>query len=376
MARTGRSLQALAAEIERRAGAKEDLIAPVSKLHFDVVENKPALIVQNGEERMLHVNDLAHSQIGEYLGIPAAYYRRMREEAPDLLVQNANRWLGTKHDLDEVTGEKIHQRRLLRCLDGNVRALLSDKYRSLDYEDLAEVVLPILLDRNLIILACEITERRLYIKAVDQRILRDVPTGRSLGDGSHEFFDTCSPAVTISDSEVGYGALSIETGVYTRACTNLAMIGTNMRKFHTGSRASISDEVYALLTDDTKKTTDAAVWKQTRDILLSAFDEKQFTILTDKLTGAAKDRIDPKADVVQVVKRAAKRFSFTEQEGSSVLQRLIQGGDLTRYGLHAAITNASQDAEVFNFDRATEFERIGGDVIDMQPNEWRELAAA
>lgn len=92
-----------------------------------------------------------------------------------------------------------------------------------------------------------------------------------MGDGSHVFFDTVSPAIVISNSEVGGGALSIETGVYTEVCTNLAMIGTNLRKYHTGARAAVSDEVYALLTDDTKRATDTAVWKQVRDLVKSAF---------------------------------------------------------------------------------------------------------
>ena len=49
-------------------------------------------------------------------------------DAPMLLADNANRWLKDK-------GE---DRRLIRTLDGKARALLSDKYRPLENEDLAE----------------------------------------------------------------------------------------------------------------------------------------------------------------------------------------------------------------------------------------------
>lgn len=365
MARIGKNLTTLAAEIERRANAKRDFIAPTTKVSMQVVEDKPALVLANGQQHVFGVQDIAHGQIAEYTGIPAAYYKRMVAEDPSLLATNVNRWMHS------VPKGKQPDRRMLRTLDGATRAFLSDRYRALEHEDLAEAVLPILMDMDLIFLSCEITERRLYLKCVDARITRDVPTGKLIGDGSHVFFDTVSPAITISNSEVGYGALSIETGVYTRACTNLAMIGTNMRKYHTGARASISDEVYALLTDDTKKATDKAVWMQTRDLVRSAFDLAKFEALTMKLGDAAKDRIEPEV-VTEVVEKVGRRFTLNEGERKGVLARLIEVGDLSRYGLHAAITRHSADAGI-DYDRATELERIGGDVIELQPGDWREI---
>lgn len=363
MARTGRNLQELAAEIERRADSKRDFIAPTPKLSMVVTEDKPALALSNGHVTEYAVNDLAHNQLAEYVGIPAPYYKRMAEVAPQLLAENVNRWLADKR------GDK----RLVRTLDGNVRAFLSDRYRTLENEDLAEAIFPVLHDQDLMIVSCEVTERRLYIKAVDRAIERDIPNGRSMGDESHTFFDTVSPAITISNSEVGYGALSIETGVYTKVCTNLAMIGTNLRKYHTGQRASISDEVYALLTDDTKQATDRAVWMQVRDMVKGAFDAARFDATIKKLGAAAQDRIEPE-QAVEVVERVGRRFSLLEGERKGVLARLIEGGDLSRYGLHSAITRHSQDKGI-GYDRATELEGLGGDVVELTAKDWRELTA-
>lgn len=366
MAKFGRSLQDLAAEIERRAEAKKDFIAPVSKLSVEVVEDKPVLALTNGTIQTFGINDIAHGQVAEYAGIPLPYYKRMLAEEPRLLASNVNRWLQDK--------AKAGDRRMLRTLDGTGRALLSDRYRALENEDLGEAVLPILLDMNLLILSCEITDRRLYIKAVDRSIERQLPTGRSMGDGAgHEFFDVLSPAITISNSEVGGGALAIETGTYTRACTNLAMVGSNLRKYHTGQRAAIADDVYALLTDETKKATDSAVWMQVRDLVRGAFAEAQFDTLLTKIGASTKDRIAPD-QVVEVVERAGRRFSLNEGERKGVLGALIAGGDLTRYGLHSAITRYSQE-DVVAYDRATEMERLGGEVIDLSPKDWKLIAA-
>jgi len=366
MARIGRSLQDLAAEIERRAEVKRDFIAPVSKLSVEVVDDKPVIALANGTVQTFPIQEIAHGQIAEYAGIPMAYYRRMMAEDPQLLATNANRWL---RDL----AKDPKARRMVRTLDGSARAMLSDGYRALENEDLAEAILPVLLEQNLLIVSCEITERRLYIKAVDRNIERDVPTGRAMGDGSHVFFDTCSPAISISNSEVGYGALSIETGVYTKACTNLAMIGSNMRKYHTGKRAELSDDVYALLTDDTKKATDRAVWMQTTDLVRSAFNLAKFDATVKKLGDASADKIEA-TEAVEVIERVGRKFSFNEGERKGILGRLIQDADLSRYGLHAAVTRYSQE-EVISYDRATEMERIGGDIIDMAANEWGKLAA-
>ncbi|MEO7178369.1 MAG: hypothetical protein ABIW83_05955 [Allosphingosinicella sp.] len=364
MAKAGRSLQDLAAEIQRRAEAKRDFVAPTSRLAVEVIDGSAQLAVASGDSQRFPLTALAHSQLAEYAGIPMAYYRRMQEKEPELLASSVNRWL---RDLSD-------KRRLVRTLDGSARAILSDGYRPLENEDLADAVLPVLMEANLLILSCEITESRLYIKAVDRSIERDVPTGKAMGDGGHTIFDTCCPALTISNSEVGGGALSIESGVWTRACTNLASFGAAMRKFHTGKRADVSDDVYELLTDETKRLSDAAVWAQTRDIVRAAFDSAKFEALTQRLGGAAQDRIAPAA-AVEVVERMGKRWNMPEGERKGILGALIAGGDLSRYGLHSAVTRFSQE-EAVSYDRATELERLGGDVIDLQPGQWRELLPA
>lgn len=376
--KTGMSLEQLAREITRRASEKKDLMAPVSKLEMVVRERPvdrgnsyeesifvPELAVTNGHIETYEPNKLAHGQIAEWAGIPAKYYQRMQDEEPRLLAGNVNTWL------QKAARSGKRDRRMVRTLDGKVRAFLSDKYRPLENEDLAEVVLPILMDDlDLEVMSCDITETRLYIKAVDRSLALDVPTGHKMGDGTHTIFDTLSPVVVVSNSEVGCGALSIETGTYTKACTNLAMFGANMKKYHTGSRAEVSDEVYALLTDDTKRTTDSAVWKQVRDLVKGAFNAEKFGQVCAKLAGAAKVRMESD-DVVEVVERVGRHFSLHEGERKGVLARLIEGGDLSMYGLHSAITRHS--ADVVDYDRATELERTGGQVIELNASQWREL---
>jgi hypothetical protein len=355
--KVGVSLSDLAKEIERQAASKRDFIADTRSITMGV-DGKVNLM---GAGTTFPVTQLAHRQIAERVGIPAKYYDRMLAEQPSLLATNVNTWFA-----------KEPKRQMVRTLDGKLRAFLSDRYRPLENVDVAEAVLPVLLDLNVEVLSCQITETRLYIKAVDRSITRDVPSGRRMGDGSHVFFDTLSPALVISNSEVGMGALSVETAVWTRACTNLAIAAQrSMRKYHVGGKAAdLGEQVYAMLSDQTKRVTDAAVWMQVRDIVKGAFDRARFDAYTDEIAGMARQPIE--GDPAAVVELAQKHFGWSENERGSVLRHLAQGGDLTRYGLFNAITRTAEDLD--DYDRATEFEQMGGKVVELSPNEWQRIA--
>lgn len=364
MAKQGRSLTELAQEIERRAESKQDFIAPVTKLTASVetVDTLPKVVMNLAGQDAFPIAPYAHGQMAQYLGIPKQYYDRMLTGAPELLTDSINRWFE----------DHAKESRMIRCMDSQMRALLSDRYRPLENEDLAEAVLPVLNELNVVIISAQITDTRFYIKAVDESIAKDVPTGAFMGDGGHTMFDTCSPGITIGNSEIGAGTLYVATSIWTRACTNLCDFGAALKKYHSGGRADTSDEVYALLTDRTKEVSDEAMWRQCRDITKAAFEEARFEALATKLEDAGKEEM--KDSPVEVVERSRKQFSWTEGERDSVLTHLIKGGNLTKYGLHAAVTRTAEDLE--DYDRASEFERLGGKIIELPKNQWTQLAAA
>lgn len=366
--KNGRTLTELAAEILRQSELRKDYVADTRALAAVVTDaEEPEVRLQvaaTGDNAGLDlgINPLAHEQLAGALEIPRTYYRRMQAEDPHLLATNVNTWLA-----------RDPKRRMLRTLDGNLRAYLSDRYRPLDNLELAEAVLPVLQDMNLDVLSCEVTERRLYLKFVDKRIAMDIPTGRRMGDGSHVFFDTVSPAGILSNSEVGCGALSLEVGIWTKVCTNLAIASQrSLRKYHVGGRAELGEEVFAMLSDDTRKKTDAATWGQVRDVLVAAFDKARFEALANDVAQTAQDKIE--GDPIKVVEVVSKQLGITEGERPSILRHLVAGGDLTRYGLHAAITRSAED--VPDYDRATELERAGGLLVELPRNAWNVLANA
>lgn len=358
--KTGQTLDALAAEVLRQRDLKRDFVASASALSMNAAGTH--LTLKGVDD--FGIQKLAHRQLSEFTGIPAKYYDVMQERAPDLLAANVNRWL-TDHN-----GTK----RMVRTLDGQVRAFVSEKYRPLENAELIEAVVPPIMQMGLTIMSCQLTETRLYLKAVDPRIERDIPKGGGkMGDGGHTIFDTVSPGIVISNSEVGLGMLSIETGVWTRACTNMAIFAQrSMRKYHVGGKSDLSEGITELLSDKTKRITDAAVWSQAADVVRGAFDQARFDAALEEVRGMSEQKIT--GDVPSVVEVAAKQLGLADGERRSVLQHLIEGGDLSRYGLFNAITRTAEDLD--DYDRATQFERLGGQIIELPANDWKRIAEA
>jgi len=77
---------------------------------------------------------------------------------------------------------------------------------------------------------------------------------------------------------------------------------------------------------------------------------------------------------VKAVEMLTKKFALNDGENGSILRHLISGGDLSQYGLLNAVTAASQDVQ--DYDRATELERLGGQVLELPQNDWKSIATA
>jgi hypothetical protein len=262
---------------------------------------------------------------------------------------------------------------MIRTLDGSARAFLSDRFRALDNYDLLEAALPPLQKMGVEILSCDVTETKLYLKVVDQRIKADLPTGWTPSNRGHQRFDTVSPALVLSNSEVGCGALMCQTSIYFGGCTNLTAIKEGRtRKYHVGGKHDLGDEVYRMLSESTKRLTDAALWATIGDVVRGAFDRAQFAATCERLKQATEDKIE--ADPAKVVEITAKKYGMNDGERTSVLRHLIMNGDLSKYGLHNAITRTAE--ELPSYDRASQFEQIGGMVVELPKNEWKEIIKA
>ena len=94
----------------------------------------------------------------------------------------------------------------------------------------------------------------------------------------------------------------------------------------------------------------------------------------DGVTGALRFTPEGAGDPVKSVEVLADRYLLNDNERAGVLRHLITQGDLSGYGLVNAVTHYSEEVE--DYDRATEFEAIGGKLIELPSKEWQELAEA
>jgi Domain of unknown function (DUF932) len=350
--KTGISLPQLAQELTRQQHSKRDFLVQDACLRLRQVsmDDPSRLLLAFGQEAC-PVTPYAHGQLAQHLGIPKAYYDKLFQQAPALLATNVNHWL-----------QASTARRLLRTLDGTVRAYLSDRYRALDHIDLAEAVLPVLLeDSQLEVASCAITATRLYLKATTSRLTAEVKKGAVVQAG-----------IVISNSEVGAGSVRIEPLLYRLVCLNGAIVNDlAMKKSHVGRPNGQSDDaIQALLRDETKALNDRAFWATVQDVVRGTLQETTFQQIVGRWREASRQPLG--GDPVQVVEVTATRFGLTEPERGSVLRALVEGGDLSRYGLANAITRASQDAD--DYDRATDLERLGGQITALPRSAWQDIA--
>jgi len=345
--KTGKTLTELALELTRQKETKKDYLVSTSVMKMANTGESIAV----GEDLSFTVKDLAHKQIAQKYNIPTKYYDMMKKEAPSLLANNVNHWLSDRSD-----------KRMIRTLDGSIRAFLSNSYRPLDNYNLAESILPKLLKTECKVVSSEITDERFYIKAITDRITAEVTKG-----------DIVQSGICISNSEVGLGSLTVEPLVYRLVCTN-GMIINDMatRKMHIGRKQVTSVDVTEFYRNETKLADDKAFWMKVEDTVDAVMDSNKFGIVVKALQDAAQAEI--KGNPIKVVECTSSVLGLSDNEAGSVLRYLVSGGDLTKYGLANAVTRTSQDID--NYDSATVFEKLGSDIIYMPENTWTSISNA
>ena len=356
--KTGRSLEEVAQELSRQRVAKRDFVGDTKGMNFVVNDDDQVALEMAGVGDVMPLRQTAHRQFAIHAAIPKPYYDRMLENAPDLLATNMNHWLAQKES-----------KRMVRTLDGQVRALLSNRYRPLDNAELAEAILPSISKYGARVDSCEITDDRFYLKVVRPDLKAEVmPPGAEWGKG-HTAVDVVQAGFVAQNSEVGFGALGFYPAIHTIRCTNLATFKEQaMRQTHVG-RKHEDGEYNRYLSDETRQAEDRAFWGKARDLAIAAMDGRVFNDLVKSLQETRERRIE--ADVKRTVEVVANKFTMTQEEQEGVLEHLIRGGDLSQYGMHSAITRLSQDVE--SYDRASELERLGGQIIELPANSWRRV---
>lgn len=335
--KTGRTLQELAQEINRQQSTKRDFLLTANKINAfvnnDILELGFGIKDNDSELFTAPLTDNGHIQLGQFCDIPKKYYDKLRGY-PGLLANNVKHWL-----------ERSSDRRMVRSLDGNIRAILSDKYRRLDNFDLAQNVLPMLFEADAQVESCEITENKIYIKAITHKVQAEIKKG-----------DIVSAGLIVSNSETGNGSLSVRPLVYRLSCLNGAIAEDyGLKKYHAGRAQELEQIEFS---NDTLFAEDKAYWLKVRDLVKHTLNEVTFEKIVNQMRESTERKIIEPQKAIELVSSA---YQFNETERKDVLSHLIHGGDLTSWGLGNAVTRMAQD--VPSYDRSTELESVGFQIM-------------
>jgi hypothetical protein len=344
----GKTIQELAVEVSAQKERAQDFRVSQAVLEMDEQLHLRTIGGKTTTQLDIAPQQLMHGQMAEKLGVPVKYYNRMMAEAPELLRENVNHWLASGQDRRFI--------RTFREADGAAstgRAFLSNGYKPLDNYDLMTALVPPLTNTGLRAASSQVTETRLYMQLVTDKITAEVKRG-----------DAVQLGLVVSNSEVGSGALSIQLLVYRLVCTNgLIMPAEDLpgfRAVHLG-RGFEGDQ--SVLREETRRLTDAAIWNQARDVITAAVSQASLDNMVRKLQGIAQVRLQDPEKAVELV---AKRYDLAEDERKGVMANLIAGADVSQWGLVNAVTSLANTA--VNYDRAIELETIGGKVASIPAN--------
>lgn len=371
--KTGRSLQELAAELDRQNNSKKDYIVGTDSLEMvlpeavtlhdayregfntvqTVVDTKPPVMAMMGMADRFAVGDHTHSQIASHLKIPKRFYDDMLGSNPDLL---------------SVTVNTLFRRqpapRMVRTLDGKARAFLSNRFRPIDNFEVAQVALEILADTQAQVASCEVTDNKMYLKALFPKVEGEITRG-----------DVVQMGVVISNSEIGMGRFSVQPLILRLVCMNgmIAQDGS-IKKAHLGVRTDVNGDGFAVefAKNDTLAAMDKALMLQVRDTMRALASPEKIELFIGKFREAAEQKIE--GDVVKAVEVLQRKAALTDDDKGGILRHLITGGDLSRWGMANAVTRYSQD--VPSYDKATDLEVLGGQIIELNNTDWRSIATA
>lgn len=307
---------------------------------------------------------------GRTSGIPVRFFRNALKSHPERTLDFLNGMIAD-----------APARRMVRVLDGEVRAFLSDQYRVIDNLTVATHVLEILQKVDGRLLEASISDSHMRLKFLSAEVwdkIERVRTGEDSGSwyagglGSQTYLskvaantrgdlpmhggpDTVWPIGTISNSETGHGGFTFRGGLLQAVCFNLATVEEVIREVHLGSRLEVGE-----YKRDTVEAEAEAIFLKVRDNVTTFFTPEEFRKIVAKVRGSQTKEIQSASTAAGLLVKTAD--SLAEQDLDALLNYFHQQpGKQTVYNLGQAVARFAQDTD--NPERADDLETLAGQVL-------------
>lgn len=331
-------------ELKRQRETRRDLI--VDSRTLTAVAEPERIVIDIPKFGAHPLTQWAHGQLSDKVQIPQKYYGRMIEAKNfDLLADNVNAWLPTE------------DKRMIRILDGNIRAILSDRYRVLDNYDLVFLALDEFAKAGADIHKLNLTESHLFVKAVTPKLRGEIRPG-----------DIVQGGLIIKNSEVGASRFAVEPFVLRLKCTNGLVISQGYSRVHLGKRKEEGEFSWS---SETINLENQAIWSAVRDVIQQTFDPASFAAVVEKLKNNADT---PVKEPVQAVSNVVTAIGLTEATKEMLLKNFLEEKDYTQWGMTNALTATARQFPAP--DDQVNLETRASDIALMHPEAFLEIVDA
>jgi len=359
------TIEELAQRVRVDAERKRDFIAPTTQAS---VYNGGTNIMLTGDDTNYCgvFSDNARRQLGTHLGIPSQYIEKLQARGMDELVDtNFNQLL---HSPVEKATDRLFRTYYNGGNENVFRSTHSRSFLTFDYVDLMDGVAPVLHQiadkQELKFISTGLTDNKLYMKIAFPNMQLEVR--------SKQVNDIVECGVIISNSETGHGSIIVSPFIHRLVCLNgMTVNDSGTRRRHVGSANARGELDYQ---SDTMISMKQTLTKQLRDHVLDCVDQDKFRATVAKFNASAQDELDSSVEPEDAIESVGKKFSLSDSEVKQAKRSLLEDGDYSRWGFANAITNIAHKSE--DYDRATELQELGGNIINLNPKQWKRVALA
>ncbi len=343
------TINEMAIQLKHNRESMSDMIVNSNTINFQSALDRETTIDMGNQT--YKTNNFAELQLSTKLGIPNNYYKRVKEVCPELLNVNMNYWLQTQA-----------KPTMVRTLDGTARAFLSDRFKRVDNAPIFDMIEESIEDKGVNLISSAITDKRMYMKFTSPKLEGEVAVG-----------DPIQMGITISNSEVGAGALEVRSMIYRLVCDN-GMVspqdyGESIRRTHRGAVQPLG----VLYEEDTVMIESQAMSLKIRDTINQLLSPENFQKHLQAFKDAKEAKIE--GNVPEVIRSLGRTLGFNKEYDDPIIRNLVQGGELNKYGLLNSLTAYAQDKDL-SYDQASELEIMGGKILTMNPRQWNTIANA
>ena len=334
----GQEIKSMLKQINDDVENKKDYIVPLNKIDItsNHVEVYPHLKYE-GNDFFYSMNDNSLNHLCNKLEIGTKYISKCLPVSQELVSHNLNFWI-------KNTKEK---ELMLRTYDteplNEARAILSNRYKRIDIDNVANHTLDRLMDMNAELKYSYYDRDNMNITAVLPKLEGEVVKG-----------DIVQGGITITNSEVGSGSLIIKPFVYRLVCTNGMVAPSYLNQFY-------AKHVGKMLIN----AEDDEQWKSIIDKMHQQLDLVSNPEVFEENLQRLKQATNEKVNSHQII-QLAKKQSISDDERAGIFERLNHyvGEDfvVSKYELANAVTNLAND-ESKTDDRARFLQELGGMII-------------